>query len=729
LERTIRKHDQQETAQTAEFTGERIDIAWLAERCSALREESLPISPRQLEAVQQTADQRLAAGGEDVLRDLVEQLFALLGGGQPEWTREPSPDTLPMIALLPGMGCWLVYGKTDQGEWLLERPDDKQKITVIPADARFCRISRSLAAKDEAPSAFAVFKETLSSRKSVFVQAGLASSLCNLFALATSFYSLQVYDRVIPTRGLQTLTVLTIGVGLVIVFDLIMKMARSFIMENFIKGADCEISHKIFHRLLNIRMDQFPASVGTLSSQIRSYETIRAFASSATLYVLIDTPFALFFLLIIMAIAGPLVALVGLVFFCASLVVGLLFRRRVEEHTKNSAAYNNRKLGLLVDAVSGAESIKAANGSWQMLNRWNQLNRLAVEDDAKTRLYSETSSYLAGFMQQSSYVLLVAVGAYIASTTTDLTTGGIIACSILSGRVLAPIGMLPGMIVQWGHAKVALENLERVFSLERDNHGITRPLSPDSFKGGYRVNGLRFAYPGRNETVSIEQLHLEPGQKVGILGMVGAGKSTLLKLLAGLYKPQQGQILLDNLEMQHISRLVLSERLGYLPQNVHLLSGTLRDNLLLGCSRVTEAEVRAACEATGLMGLIASHPKGLDLPIAEGSSGLSGGQKQLVAITRLLLARPDVWLLDEPTASMDETHEQRVVAALKQAIGKQRTMLLVTHKPVLLALVERLIILTPGGILMDGPRDAVIERLRAGKPAPQVVVAQGGARP
>jgi ATP-binding cassette subfamily C protein LapB len=311
-----------------------------------------------------------------------------------------------------------------------------------------------------------------------------------------------------------------------------------------------------------------------------------------------------------------------------------------------------------------------------------------------------------------SYVGMVCTGAYFAATTTDLTTGGIIACSILSGRVLAPVGVLPGIIVQWGHAKAALENLEKVFVLECDNHAVTQPLRPNYLTGRFQISNLRFAYRGRDEAIAIESLRIEPGEKVGILGAVGAGKSTLLKLLAGLYQPKEGQLLLDGLNMQHISRDMLSERLGYFPQNVHLFAGTVRSNLLMGLSGVNEKELLAVCEATGLMELISGQSKGIDLAIAEGGAGVSGGQKQLIALTRLILSRPDIWLLDEPTASMDDGHEQRILAVLRQRITPEQTMVLVTHKPVLLNLVERLIILAPAGIVMDGPRDAVLEKLR-----------------
>jgi len=417
-------------------TTQNIDITWLAQRCCSLQEKNLRLSSRQLATVQQAATQKAAGQDDhDTLRDIVEQLLEMLEIGVPEWVKEPSSDTLPMIALLPGVGCRLVYGRTDQGSWLLEGPEDSQQIVHIPPGAWFATIPHSGHATGEAPNAFGVFKEALGARKAVFVQAGLASGLCNAFALATSLYSLQVYDRVIPTRGIQTLIVLTVGVSIVMVLDMVIKMARSAILETFIKGADLEISHKIFQRLLGVRMDQFPASVGTLSSQVRSYESIRAFASSATLYVAIDAPFGLLFLLVIMAIAGPIVALVALVFFIFSLALGLAYRRRIEVHTKNSSSLTNMKLGLLVEAVEGAESIKATGSAWQILTRWDRMNRQSVEDDAKTRHYSETSTYLSGFMQQLSYIMLVGTGAYLAATTTDLTTGGIIACSILSGRV------------------------------------------------------------------------------------------------------------------------------------------------------------------------------------------------------------------------------------------------------------------------------------------------------
>lgn len=561
-------------------------------------------------------------------------------------------------------------------------------------------------------TAYALFRNALLARKDIFVQAAAASLLANLLALAAALYSMQVYDRVIPTQGISTLLVLTVGVLIAIVLELVVKFARAHVLESGVKGMDLELSDAIFARLLGIRMDQFPASVGTLSAQLRSYEMIRRFASSATLYLVVDTPFALIFLAVIALLAGAKMAAIPVVFFALALAIGLLYRQRIARHAESGNAAANHKLGLLVETVESAESIKAAGAGARQLERWNTLSRQAVDDDVQIQRYSEQATYLAAFMQQASYILLVAIGAWIASTSSDLTMGGLIACAILSGRVLGPIAALPGLIVQWAHARAALDSLEKVFALQGDNHAVARPLTPEQIHGEWRIENLKFAYPGRPRPLSLPPTLIRPGEKVAILGPVGAGKSTLLKIMAGLFAPGEGQVLLDDLDIQQIDRTHLSKRMGYLPQDVKLLAGTLRDNLTVGLGDVTEAALLDACRGIGLDQLIASHPQGLDMPIFEGGKGVSGGQKQLIALTRLLLSRPAAWLLDEPTAAMDEATEQKSLAALRQAIAPEQTLILVTHKPVLLGLVDRFIVLLPGGGVIDGPKAAVLDRLR-----------------
>lgn len=706
----------------------KIHLGWLAQRCAALHPQARRPSRREIGVLQRTLSPDVrepATDGEGVerQRQALLALFELMCLNVPEWREAPLRDELPMVALIPGVGCRIIYARTPDGHWLMESATGSQELYQLPVGGGYAAIVGPMAPRKDAFTALAMFREALGARIGIFVQAAVASLLANLLALAASLYSMQVYDRVIPTQGVATLVVLTLGVLIAAVLELVVKMARSIILERSVKGMDLELSHKIFLRLLGIRMDQFPASVGTLSAQLRSYETIRGFASSATLYLAVDAPFALLFLGVIWLLAGVQVAAVPAVFLLAALAIGLFYRRRIARHAETANFAANRKLGLLVETVESAEFVKAAGAGWQQLARWDALNRQSVDDDIKIRHYSEQANYFAAFMQQVSYIMLVAAGAWIASTSTDLTMGGLIACSILSGRVLGPVGALPGLIVQWAHARAALDSLEKVFSLQRDNHEVVRPLVPERIQGNYQVADLRFTYPGRPETLALGRLHIRAGEKVAILGHVGAGKSTLLKLLAGLYRPAEGRVLLDGLDMQQIARGHLSERIGYCPQDVKLLAGTLRDNLLAGLSGIEDSKILHACQITGLSALIAAHPKGFDLDIAEGGGGVSGGQKQLIALTRLLLASPDVWLLDEPTAAMDEQTEQRGLAALRQAIAPEQTLVLVTHKPVLLGLVDRLVILAPSGIVMDGPRDAVLDKLRQG--ALQAAHAQG----
>lgn len=698
------------------------DLIWLAQRLASLHPASQRLSQNELMAICEkltvSADRTLSAAGQT---SGVDMLFASMGFRAAVWEDEARHAVLPMIAWLPQGGLRLIYGKTSDGMWMMEGASGAQAPSALVAGSR-CTTLLPAPEVARQPTALAMFKTALKAHKGVLFHVAVATIIGNLLALGGSLYSMQVYDRVIPTQGISTLMVLTTGVLLAGVIELILKSARSAILEQALKEIDLDLSHKIFLRLLNIRMDQFPASVGTLSSQVRSYESIRAFASSAVLYVCVDLPFALVFLIVIGMLAGPLVAAVPAVFFVLALGVGMFYRKRIQDHAKTSTAASNRKLGLLIETVESAETVKAAGASWHLLNRWGVLNRETVSEDLKIREYSEHASHVSAFMQQASYVMLVFTGAYVASTSGELTTGALIACSILSGRVLTPVGMLPGLLVQWGHAKAALENLEKVFALKNDNHDITSPLAPESVDGHFHAIDVRFSYRGRSETLALKSLSISAGEKVGILGMIGAGKSTLLKLLAGIYMPQQGRVLLDGLDIQHISRASLAQYVGYLPQDVRLFAGTLRDNLLFGLIGVSERALLAACGKTGLISLVSGHSKGLDLPIAEGGSGVSGGQKQLIAFTRLLLSKPTVFLLDEPTSAMDEGTEARTLSVLQKFVSSQQTLIVVTHKPALVALVDRLIILTPDGIVLDGPRDEVIRKLQHGNNSNLVVV-------
>jgi ATP-binding cassette, subfamily C, bacterial LapB len=650
----------------------------------------------------------------------IAALFDVVGLSAPTWVERPQSHLLPMVGYVPDMGWGVILGLSSRGEWHFESAHGQSRLS--PQSFQNAESTRALRFTPILPrsrrdrpgndSAESMFRAALRQRWPLFGIAAGAALCANLLALAGSLYSMQVYDRVIPTQGLSTLTVLTIGAGFASVLELFIKLVRSRLLEEAVKRMDLSVSQDIFERITRIRMDQFPRSVGNLSAQLRSYEAIRGFLASATMYLAADAPFALLFLLVILAIGGPALALVPLVFALLALMVGLFYRRRIAEHAARGASVSNRKFGLLVETVENAENLKAYGGRWRQSTLWRTLNNTSVQEDAVLRHHTEHATYMAAFIQQASYIAIVGVGAYVASTSGQLSVGALIACSILSGRVLAPVAALPSLIVQWAHARAALDNLEKVFQLEQDNHAVEQPLVPEQIRGAYELTNLSFTYPGRSETLYVRQLSIQPGEKVGIIGPIGAGKSTLLKILAGLYRADASTATLDGLDIQQIDRDLLSERVGFCPQQPRLFAGTLRDNLLMGVAAINEDRLLEVCRRTGVADVIARHPKGLDLPIVEGGEGLSGGQKQLVALTRLILSQPNVWLLDEPTASMDEQAEARCLATLRDCIGQDQTAVLVTHKPTVLSMVDRIIVLTDKGIVADGRKAEIAQTLQ-----------------
>lgn len=703
------------------------DLRWTAQRCRAVHPSLARVPERWFADPSWTASAQGADGGTTQCGqeppqgavDAIAALFEVLGLSQPRWVAQPEPHLLPMIGHVPGKGWGVVLGQGARGEWHFESARGRFRFSAqdmrnleLTGAWRFTPMQLPLR-HGSAPGegAEALFRAELLRHWPLFAVAAGAALCANLLALAGSLYSMQVYDRVIPTQGLATLAVLTTGAALAGVLELFIKLVRSRLLEEVVKRIDLSVSQDIFERVMRIRMDRFPRSVGSLAAQLRSYESIRGFLASATMYLAADAPFALLFLVVILAIAGPALAAVPLGFAVLALMVGLFYRRRIAAHAARGASVANRKFGVLVETVENAEVLKAYGGRWRQATLWRTLSNTSVEEDARLRHHTEHAAYIAGFIQQISYIAIVGLGAYVASTSGQLSAGALIAASILAGRVLAPVAALPGLIVQWAHARTALDSLEEVFRLELDNHSVEHPLTPERIRGAYELSDLRFAYPGGSETLAIRRLSIQAGEKVGIVGPIGAGKSTLLKILAGLYRADAARATLDGLDIQQIDRDLLSEQVGYCPQQPRLFAGTLRDNLLMGAAAVSEDQLLEVCRNTGVADVIARHPQGLELPILEGGEGLSGGQRQLVAVTRLILARPNVWLLDEPTASMDELSEARCLDVLRKSIGQHQTVVLVTHKPTVLSMVDRIIVLTDKGIVADGNRAEVAQAL------------------
>lgn len=561
--------------------------------------------------------------------------------------------------------------------------------------------------------------------RSVFVDAIVATFVVSVVGLVGAMYSMQVYDRVVPSKGYATLIVLTVGAVLAVVLELVLKQVRAHMIDRACKAIDQDLSAVFFGKALDIRMDARPRTVGTFASQIRYFESVRNFLTSSTLFILADSPFALIFIGVIALISWP-VALVPLFLVPIAFLIGWLLRKPIEELTALHMAESNRKNGLLIEAVDGIESIKASNAEWKLLDRWRQLTATIASGELRMKALSTFSTNMTQTVQQVIYIGMVLVGAYEITQGT-LTMGGLIACTIISGRALGPLAQIPSLIVQWKHAEIALKSLDGIMALPNDRDDSVRLLVPERCQGEVRLDQVAFAYGPGQPVLQVADFTVKPGERVAIIGSIGSGKSTLIKLLSGLYKPQQGTVSIDGIDVTQIAPEFVREHIGYLPQDVRLYQGTLRENLTLGLPSPTDTQILKAAAMTGLDRVIQTHPKGMELEISEGGKGLSGGQRQLVGLTRLLLQQPKIMLLDEPTASMDGQLEARVMQHLFQEIAADSALIVVTHKPAVLQHIQRLIVVDQGRVVLDGPRDQVLARLRTPAAAPNAAPAAAAA--
>lgn len=593
-----------------------------------------------------------------------------------------------------GLACVLSLADARQGRLL--------KLTIMPALPGESG-HRAMSATDW-------FATSIRRYRSVFLEAVVATCVISVVGLVAALYSMQVYDRVIPTKGYATLWVLTMGVFIAIVMELVLKQVRAYMVDRACKAVDQELSAVFFGKALDIRMDARPRTVGTFASQIRHFESVRNFLTSSSLFIMADLPFAIFFVGVIAVIAGP-VALVPLLSVPLAVLAGLAFRGPIERHTGEHMKESNEKNGLLIEAIDGIESIKAANAEWKMLERWRSMTATMADSELKMRMFSSLSSNLTQTIQQLSYASMIAAGAY-AINSGQLTMGGLIACSIISGRALTPVAQLPGLIVQWQHAKMALQSLNGIMAMPGEREQSERLVVPELCHGELKMSQAHFSYAKDLPGLEVPAMRVVPGERIAILGAVGSGKTTLVKLLSGLYKPTSGHVYLDGVDMIHLAPEFVREHVGYLPQDVRLFNGTLRHNLTLGLPTPSDSQIFKAAAMTGLDQVIQNHPRGLELEIAEGGRGLSGGQRQLVGLTRMLLASPKVLLLDEPTASMDAKLENRVMQHLFEHMPQDATMVVVTHKPSVLSYVQRILVVDKGRVVLDGPRDEVLARLR-----------------
>ncbi len=541
----------------------------------------------------------------------------------------------------------------------------------------------------------------------------LAALLINLFALALPLFTMNVYDRVVPNSAFDTLHVLAAGVFLMLVGDLLLRSLRGYFVDLAGARADVTLSASIMERVLGTRMEHKPASVGSFASNLRAFESVRDFTSSATVLAFIDVPFALLFLLVIGFIA-PMLVVPLVVAMLMLLGYALLIQGRMQQLAETTYRASAQRNATLVEGLVALEAVKTLGAESTLQRRWEQSAWFLARVGAQLRLLSSSSSNGALWVQQTTNVVLVIIGVYLISDN-QLTMGGLIACSMLSGRALAPMSQVAGLLVQYHTAATSLKSLDKLMTQEVERPDDASFVSRPVLQGSIEFRNVSFQYPGQ-QTPALRgvSLSIAPGEKVAVLGRVGSGKTSLEKLILGLYRPQEGAILIDGIDLRQLDPAELRRNIGHVAQDVTLFYGSLRDNLSFAHPLVDDEAIVKAAEVAGILPFVNSHPQGFDMLVGERGDTVSGGQRQGIGIARALIHDPPVLLLDEPTSSMDHSSEAELKQRLRDwSVGK--TMLLITHRTSLLDLVDRVVVLDAGRVVADGPKAQVLEALRQGR--------------
>ncbi|MGC1331273.1 type I secretion system permease/ATPase [Pseudomonas sp.] len=543
-----------------------------------------------------------------------------------------------------------------------------------------------------------------------YTQVMIASLVANLLGMAGVLFSMQVYDRVIPAESLPTLYVLFAGVLLAVVFDFVMRIMRLRITDLLGKRADLRVSDLVFGHALRLRNSARPRSTGSFISQLRELEQIRDLITSSTATALADLPFFLLFLLVFYLIGGALVA-IPLIALVLMVLPGVLAQRKLARLANESMREAALRNAMLVEAIQGLDDIKALQAEQRFQQQWNHYNAASAESSLRLRTLTNSLVAWTQNVQSAVFAVVIVFGAPMVIAG-DLTTGSLVAASILSSRMMAPMAQLTHVLTRWQQAKVALQGLNRIMQLPVDHPQGSQRVHLPAIRGEYQFTQASFRYSeDAPPALSGINLTIRPGEHVAILGRNGAGKSTLLQALAGAMDLSTGETTLDGIALAHLDPADLRRDVGLLAQHARLFHGTLRDNITLGAGQASDQEILAALSHTGALDFVRQLPKGMDHVILEGGQGLSGGQRQSLLLSRLLLRQPQVLLLDEPTASLDDVTERRLLEQLATWC-QGRTLVVATHRVSLLQLVERIIVLDGGRIVIDDHRDAALARLK-----------------
>jgi ATP-binding cassette subfamily C protein LapB len=550
--------------------------------------------------------------------------------------------------------------------------------------------------------------EPMRRNRAIYGKVALAAVLINIFGLMTSLFTMIVYDRVVPNNATSSLVALSIGLAIVVVFDFVLKLLRAYFVDVAGASIDRDVGETLFERLLRLRLDLKKGSTGSLTSLMRELEALRDFFTSATLTAVVDLPF-IFLTIFVIAVIGGWVALVPALMVPLVIIVGALTQPAMDRLSAKAMGEGMAKQSVLVETIGGLETVKAAGAGPLLARRWDQAMENHSDSSLRQRLISSIGITTATSAGTISYAGVVIVGVGMIATQ-DLTMGGLIACSILAGRAVAPLAQISQLLSRMTSTRTAYRQLNEMMNLPPEGpEGEGLKLS--GLKGRIEFRNVSFKYPGAAEK-TLEDLNftIVPGEHVALLGRVGSGKSTIARLILGLYPPEEGLVMIDGTDIRQLDPLEMRRYIGAALQESVLLTGSVRENIGLAREHVGDEELLRASELSGTHQFMGAIANGYDLRLADRGEGLSGGQRQSIALARALAGRPPVLVFDEPTSAMDAQTETALIQRLRDEL-KDRTLVLITHRPPLLALVSRIMLIERGRVALDGPRDEVLKQI------------------
>ncbi len=637
-----------------------------------------------------------------------------------------SPLEMPVILLLSDQRAWVLTGIDEEercillqpeagmgearvGRWELEELYTGHAIFVRP---RF-RIDRQQGTTEVTGHGGHWFWGPLLSSWRIYRDVLVASLLINIFGLASPFFTLNVYERVIPNSAFATLWVLASGVVVIYVFNLVMRGLRGYFIDEAGKKTNLLISATLFQKVLGLRMEARPQSVGAFARNLQQFESIRDFITSFSVTALIDLPFVCIGMVAIWYLGGAIVLIhIGAVLLLA--LYALLVQGPLKKSIEKSFLASAQKNAILVEGLSGIETVKMLGAEGQLQRAWEEAVGYIARWSARSRLFSASVSHFSNFILNMTVVGVVIAGVY-RITRGEMSQGGLIALVMLTRQAVAPMSQVISLAARFHQARMAMQTLGSIMALPVDRPADQTFLHRSDCRGRIEMKDLCFSYPDQT-TDALHNINLviEPGEKVAFIGPIGSGKTTLGKLILGLYQPTGGMVSLDSTDIRQIDPADLRRFIGCVPQDIVLFRGTVRENIILGAPHVDDETILRAAEVAGVAEFVGRHALGYDMPIGEQGRGLSGGQRQNVALARAILHDPRILILDEPTSAMDNRSESRLKKRL-QEILPGKTLILITHRASLLDLVERIVVIDRAGIIADGPRDRVLAALRNGQ--------------